>query len=281
MERQKLHIQKNTLQETLILPLYARKLCMELFPSLYHDPGTTEIVERLDYDSSNIDKKTSNIVQRYGALEIAMRQIDLAIEVKEYLSRHPNAAVINMGCGLDQTAESCDNGTCKIYNIDRSEIIAVRNEMIPEKDRVTNIACDLNDISWFDKIDDEGGSVFFAAGVFYYFQIIEVQNLINRMAQRFRGGKMLFDMSGKTAIKLLLMKTADLEGKSDPKDYFYVDSLEENVLPWLKNAKASQKGYMLGYKNLKDHSIPCVYRFMAKIGDDKLKIRIFRIDFDS
>ena len=273
MERQKLHIQKNTLQETLILPLYARKLCIEWFPSLYQDPDTTQFVEQLDYDPSKIEKKTSKFVQRYGALEITMRQIDLMIEVKEYLTKHPDAAVINMGCGLDQTAKSCDNGTCKIYNIDRPEIIEVREELIPQREREQNIACDLNDLSWFDKIDDKGGSVFFAAGVFYYFQITEVQHLINKMAERFRGGKMLFDMSGKKSARLLFIKP-------DSRNYFYVDSLDKDVLSWLRNARASEKGYMLGYKDLKGHKIPCIYRFLAKIGDDRLKIRIFRIDFD-
>ena len=33
----KYKIEKNTVQETLILPLYSRKLCTELYPNLYRD----------------------------------------------------------------------------------------------------------------------------------------------------------------------------------------------------------------------------------------------------
>ena len=33
----KCKIEKNTVQETLILPLYSRKLCTELYPNLYRD----------------------------------------------------------------------------------------------------------------------------------------------------------------------------------------------------------------------------------------------------
>ena len=33
----KYRIEKNTVQETLILPLYSRKLCTELYPNLYRD----------------------------------------------------------------------------------------------------------------------------------------------------------------------------------------------------------------------------------------------------
>ena len=47
-----------------------------------------------------------------------MRQNDLAFEVQEYLKTHPCAAVVNLGCGLDNTGRACDNGSCKIYNLD-------------------------------------------------------------------------------------------------------------------------------------------------------------------
>ena len=57
-------------------------------------------------------------MQTFGALEVAMRQSDLAFEVRDYLSTHPRAAVVNLGCGLDQTGRACDNGQCRIYNID-------------------------------------------------------------------------------------------------------------------------------------------------------------------
>ena len=33
----KYKIEKNTVQETLIIPLYSRKLCTELYPNLYRD----------------------------------------------------------------------------------------------------------------------------------------------------------------------------------------------------------------------------------------------------
>ena len=36
----KYKIEKNTVQETLILPLYSRKLCTELYPNLYRDETT-------------------------------------------------------------------------------------------------------------------------------------------------------------------------------------------------------------------------------------------------
>lgn len=113
-------IEKNTVQETLIIPLYARKMCSELYPNLYRDEAALRLVGAVDYDFSALEKKSKSLMQRFGFLEVAMRQNDLAIEVREYLKCHPNAAVVNLGCGLDSTGRACDNGKCKLYNLELS-----------------------------------------------------------------------------------------------------------------------------------------------------------------
>ena len=50
-------------------------------------------------------------MQTFGALEVAMRQSDLAFEVREYLRAHHRAAVVNLGCGLDSTAGPVTTGS--------------------------------------------------------------------------------------------------------------------------------------------------------------------------
>lgn len=102
----KYHIEKNTVQETLIIPLYGRKKCTEKFPQLFQDETAVRLIEEIDYDFSEVEKKGDNIMQDFGFLEVAVRQNDLAYEVKEYLKSHPNAAVVNLGCGLDNTGRN-------------------------------------------------------------------------------------------------------------------------------------------------------------------------------
>ena len=48
----KYKIEKNTVQETLILPLYSRKLCTELYPNLYRDETAVHLIDQIDYDFS-------------------------------------------------------------------------------------------------------------------------------------------------------------------------------------------------------------------------------------
>lgn len=85
----KVHIEKNTVQETLVIPLYGRKMCAELYPNLYRDETTVRLMERVDYDFSRLAAGAKSTMQRFGFLEVAMRQSDLAWEVRDYLRTHP------------------------------------------------------------------------------------------------------------------------------------------------------------------------------------------------
>lgn len=276
---EKVQVEKNTVQETLVIPLYARKLCSEQFPTLFRDEKAIELMERLDYDFGPLEKRSHSLIQRFGALEVAMRQNDLAIEVRDYLREHPNAVVVNLGCGLDQTGESCDNGCCNIYNIDFPDVIAVRNSLLPERERVKNIAADLKDTAWFEQIDATGGAVFFAAGVFYYFRKHEVKALIHKMERHFPGGRLVFDTAGKRAVAMMIKTWVKQAGIEDVDAFFHVNDIEKDVIPWMKRAKVTSRGYMLGYQDLRAPSVTGFFRFLAKLGDGMMRMQIVRIDF--
>ncbi len=275
----KYHIERNTVQETLVIPVYGRKMCSELFPNLYKDETSARLIKQIDYDFSELEKKAASTMQRFGFLEVAMRQNDLAAEVRDYLDTHPRAAVVNLGCGLDNTGRRCDNGTCRIYNIDFPDVIAVRNELLPPGEREENIACNLNDISWFGKINAEDGAVFFAAGVFYYFLTEQVRTLVAAMAKAFPGGRLVFDAAGKSAVKLMLktwIKDAQIKNVGA---YFSVVDARAELSPWADGMEVSSRGYMLGYQSLDDPSVSGFFRFLAKVGDGMMKMKIVRLDF--
>ena len=148
----KYKIKKDSVQETLIIPLYSRKICSSLYPNIYYDKTAVDLINQIDYDFSEIEKKSKSLMQRFGALEVAARQSDMTYEIKDYLKNHPYASIVNLGCGLDNTGRNCDNGKCKIYNLDFLDVIKVRNELLPPGEREENIACNLNDVEWFDKM---------------------------------------------------------------------------------------------------------------------------------
>ena len=275
----KYKIEKNTVQETLIIPLYARKVCSELYPNLYRDETAVRLIDEIDYDFSEAEKKSRSLMQRFGSLEVAMRQNDLAFEVRDYLKDHPHAAVVNLGCGLDSTGRSCDNGSCKIYNLDLPDVIAVRNELLPTGEREENIPCNLNDTEWFSQIDASGGAVFFASGVFYYFLTEQVKALVQKMADAFPGGVLVFDAANRTAVKMIAktwLRTAKIK---DVGAYFAVSDAPQEISAWDSRLQVTSRGYMLGYTDLKDPSVSGFFRFLARVGDGMMKMQIVKIGF--
>ena len=218
-------------------------------------------------------------MQQFGFLEVAMRQSDLAWEVRDYLKTHPKAAVVNLGCGLDNAGRRCDNGSCKIYNLDFPDVIAARDQLLPAGEREENIPCDLNDFAWFQKIDASNGAVFFAAGVFYYFLTEQVRALVCAMADQFPGGKLVFDAAGKAAVKMML-KTWIKDAKiKDVGAYFSVSDAPKELSGWSDKMTVSSKGYMLGYQSL--NSVKAAFRLLARVSDGLMKMQIVRIDFSS
>ena len=272
-------IEKNTVQETLVIPLYSRKLCTELYPNLFQDETAVRLIDQIDYDFSETENKSRSLMQRFGSLEVAMRQNDLAFEVRDYLKSYPNAAVVNLGCGLDSTGRNCDNGRCKIYNLDFPDVIAVRNELLPAGEREENIPCDLNDTAWFSKIDASGGAIFFASGVFYYFLTEQVKALVQSMANAFPGGVLVFDAANRTAVKMIAktwLKSAKIR---DVGAYFAVSDAQKELSPWDNRLRVTSRGYMLGYNDLRDPSVSGFFRFLAKVGDGMMKMQIVKIGF--
>ena len=275
----KYKIEKNTVQETLIIPLFARKVCSELYPNIYRDETAVRLIDEIDYDFSEAEKKSHSLMQRFGSLEVAMRQNDLSFEVRDYLKDYPNAAVVNLGCGLDGTGRACDNGRCKIYNLDFPDVIAVRTELLPAGEREKNIPCDLNDTAWFSKIDASGGAIFFASGVFYYFLTEQVKALVQSMANAFPGGVLVFDAANRTAVKMIAktwLKSAKIR---DVGAYFAVSDAQKELSPWDSRLQVTSRGYMLGYNDLRDPSVSGFFRFLAKVGDGMIKMQIVKIGF--
>ena len=49
--------------------------------------------------------------------------------------------------------------------------------------------------------------------------------------------------------------------------------------PWDSRLQVSSRGYMLGYSDLKDPSVSGFFRFLARVGDNGMKMQIVKIGF--
>ena len=274
----KYHIEKNTVQETLVIPLFGRLVCSERFPELFSDPDAKRICNSLDYDFAEKRKKMESPAGLFGALEVAQRQYDLRCEAEAYLKEHPKAAVVNLGCGLDDTFRKCDNGLCHGYNIDLPDVINIRNELLPAVEREQNLACDLNDDSWMDGIDASGGAVFFAAGVFYYFKTEEVRRLFAAMAARFPGAVLAFDACNERGAKLMRKTWLKEAGITDVSAFFSLED-EAELRDWNDHfSSVTAKSYMRGYRDIY-REVGFFHKLMIRFCDALVKMKIVKIVF--
>ena len=275
---EKYHIERNTVQETLIIPLYGRKVCSDHFPHLFSDPEAERVCAMLDYDFAEKGAKMETMAGLFGALEVAQRQYDIGCEVKDYLKAHPKAAVVNLGCGLDDTFRKCDNGLCKGYNIDMPDVIAIRNDLLPAGERETNLGCDLNDFAWMDEIDATEGAVFYATGVFYYFRTEDVKKLFRQMAKRFPGAVLAFDACNKRGAKLMTKTWLKEAGIANVDAYFSLDDAAK-LKDWSEDfASVTTKSYMRGYRDIY-HEVGAFHKLMIRFCDSLVKMVIVKIEF--
>ena len=274
----KYHIEKNSIQETLIIPLFGRLICSEHYPQLFSDPEARRICNCLDYNFTEKRKKMESPAGLFGALEVAQRQYDLRCEVENYLKEHPKAAVVNLGCGLDDTFSKVDNGLCLGYNLDFPDVIAVRNELLPVREREKNIACNLNDFSWMDAVDASNGAVFYAAGVFYYFKTADVKRLFDTMAEHFPGAVLAFDSCNAFGAKLMRKTWLKEAGITDVSAFFSLED-EAEICTWSDHfASVTAKSYMRGYRDIyKD--VGLFHKLMIRFCDGLVKMKIVKIEF--
>ena len=274
----KYHIEKNTVQETLIIPLFGRLVCSERFPQLFSDPQAKRICDCLDYDFAEKRKKMESPAGLFGALEVAQRQYDLQCEAEAYLKDHPEAAVVNLGCGLDDTFRKCDNGLCTGYNIDLPDVIRVRNELLPAGEREYNLACDLNNYAWMDQINAENGAVFFAAGVFYYFKTEDVRKLFSAMAKHFPGAVLAFDSCNERGAKLMRKTWLKEAGITDVSAFFSLED-ESQLRGWSDHfSSVTARSYMRGYRDIYK-SVGLFHKLMIIFCDRLVKMKIIKIIF--
>ena len=166
----KYKIEKNTVQETLILPLYSRKLRTELYPNLYRDETAVHLIDQIDYDFSQAEKNSRGLMPRFGAL-------------------------------------------------------------------------------------------------------------VQGMADAFPGGVLVFDAANRTAVKMIAktwLRTAKIK---DVGAYFAVSDAKSELSPWDSRLQVSSRGYMMGYNDLKDPSVSGFFRFLARVGDNGMKMQIVKIGF--
>jgi len=123
------------------------------------DKKAVDIIEYIDYDFSNIEKTQS--ISQHGWVARSLHTDKMALD---FIGRYPEAAVVNIGCGLDTTFSRIDNGKIIFYELDLPDVVALRKNFYDDTNRHQSIASSFLDTQWFNKIEIREGLLFLAGG---------------------------------------------------------------------------------------------------------------------
>ena len=136
MNNQNIKIELGGVQETLMIPLWARAQETEKNNPIVYDKLAKNIVERVDYDFSQFEE--GPVAEHQGVWAIRAYNFDKITE--EFLANNNKAMVVNIGAGLDTTFQRIDQGTVLWINIDLPDVVALRQKLIPDSEREITIA---------------------------------------------------------------------------------------------------------------------------------------------
>ena len=177
--------------ETMLQTLFARAAESEKENHHIYDKKAIEIVSQLDYDFS---KAESDKLMSSGVIA---RTIVLDRLVNDYLTKHPDAIVVNIACGLDTRFYRMDNGKLRWYNLDLPETIAVRDQIYQESGRVSTIGISALDPAWADQIDAQGKMLFIIEGLSMYLTPEENATMLEIIRDHFDNATVMMECLAK------------------------------------------------------------------------------------
>lgn len=178
------------LPRTLLLPLWGRAELTRSGNGILLDPLAVEILDSIGEDFTAL-RSVLDVSKNYSWIARA-RQFD--DRVRRFALSHPDCTVVNIGAGLDTTFARVDNGRMHWIDLDLPEVIALRERLIPRRERARCIATSMFSTDWMDEVHTERRPVLLlAGGVLFYFTAFEVRSLFHTLAEHLPAGEILFD----------------------------------------------------------------------------------------
>ena len=187
--------------ETMLQTVYARAK-ESMGRGAIHDGKAEEIIKKLDYDFSLADKDAA---MHSGVIA---RTIVLDRLVSVWLDKNPEAVVVNIACGLDTRCYRM-NGYCHWYNLDLSETIAVREQLLPESGAISQIAMSAME-DWGDKIaESDVPALVIIEGLTMYLSEADVKQIFAVISKRFGKATVFTEIMNPTVAKRFKEKSIE------------------------------------------------------------------------
>jgi O-methyltransferase involved in polyketide biosynthesis len=180
-------IQLGQVQESLLVPLYARALDSLKKHPILKDPKAVEMVQSIDWDFRRFN-------QWRRVVGCTLRTAMFDEWVKGFLSRHPEGTVVEIGAGLNTRFERLDNGALHWFDLDLPDTVELRKKFFIDSERRVTLAASVVDPGWMAAVRESPGPYCFVAeAVFIYLTEPEVKAALAQIAANFPRLSIAFD----------------------------------------------------------------------------------------
>ena len=224
--------------ETMLQTVYARAKETKTRGAIT-DNKAVEIIDRLDYDFSMADKDAA---MHSGVIA---RTIVLDKLVKTYLAGHGGAVVVNIACGLDTRCYRMSDYS-HWYNLDLPETIAVREKLLPESRKISQITMSAMD-NWGGEIKGTSTDVLvIIEGLTMYLSESDVKRIFDVIAARFDRATVLVETMNPMIVKRF--KEKSIEASKAKFSWGVKNGAITRRVPWLicANCPPSKNAWSTG-----------------------------------
>ena len=191
--------------ETLLMTLYIRAMESQRPDALIKDEKAVALVTQMSSDASmryDFDRVRQVKMDEDDKVTVILRNLEFDRYARDFLTRHPEAVVVHIGCGLDSRFERVDNGQVEWYDLDLPEVIELRRKFTgDEGERYHLLGCSVFEDAWLETVSAHRQEtwrrprsfLFMAEGVLMYFEEAQVKSLVLVLREHFPGAELVID----------------------------------------------------------------------------------------
>lgn len=185
-------------QETLLIPLRSKAVETHQANPILRDTKAVELMKAIDYDFDKFAKGTASQVG------CCLRAHKFDQWVGDFLTRHPQGTIVEIGVGLDARFERVASDESQWFELDLPDVIELRSRLFQQTDRRHFIAQSVLTPDWIEEVKKNGTEpiMFLAEGVFMYFEEEQIKSLFAMLADHFPGATLAFDSMSPQMVRM-------------------------------------------------------------------------------
>jgi O-methyltransferase involved in polyketide biosynthesis len=260
---------------TMLVTLHERAMDSRTKGSVLRDHAAADALARIDMGARRWALR-AGAGDRYTVV-LRARQLDEWSA--GFLRRHPDATVLQLGCGLDSRAFRLDLPSgVRWIDVDLPEVIDLRRRLFPERDGYRMLASSVTEHGWLDEVPADRPTLVIAEGLLMYLEPGDVARLLQRLTDRFAagGGELLFDGVAPWVVRVTNLMFGPFAGFR--MSWSIGDGREvERVNPRLRHVMTVSPPTR--HAEIPGQCFRALYRTICKIPKYRDALRLFRFEF--